>query len=180
MPLIDPSTVPATDERTDLAPLADLVPCDVREDFHPDGDCPTPFQCPTPERGAVITHDQLLVHLACGEQLDRFTELFGEEAEVEVTEDLAATHADVFDWSWAWDELIDETADADAYEKALDEWDNASAECNQVGNRCAGELDSATRAERVAAYEDALHARNAIWARLFARVYQTQKGVTVV
>ncbi len=28
MPLLDPSTVPATSVHTDLRPLADLVPCD--------------------------------------------------------------------------------------------------------------------------------------------------------
>ncbi len=29
--------------------LQPLVPCDVREDYHPEGECPTPFQCPTPK-----------------------------------------------------------------------------------------------------------------------------------
>jgi hypothetical protein len=49
MPLLDSSTVPAGQVSTDLAPLAGLVPCDVREDYHPGGECPTPFHCPTPE-----------------------------------------------------------------------------------------------------------------------------------
>jgi hypothetical protein len=48
MPLLDPSTAPATDVRTDARPL-DLIPCDVVEDFHPEGECPTPFHCPTPK-----------------------------------------------------------------------------------------------------------------------------------
>lgn len=30
--------------------LPDLVPCDVREDYHPAGECPTPYTCPTEEK----------------------------------------------------------------------------------------------------------------------------------
>lgn len=49
MPLLDPCTVPAAEVHTDARPLGDLVPCDVQPQYHPDGDCPTPYHCPTEE-----------------------------------------------------------------------------------------------------------------------------------
>jgi hypothetical protein len=45
---LDPSTVPAADASTDLRPLADLVPCEVLTDWHPEDDCPTEYIC-TPQ-----------------------------------------------------------------------------------------------------------------------------------
>jgi hypothetical protein len=49
MPILDPATAPAGDVHTDTRPLAGLVPCDVTEDYHPAGECPTPFHCPEKE-----------------------------------------------------------------------------------------------------------------------------------
>jgi hypothetical protein len=59
------------------------------------------------DRTLTITHRYLEHHEACEEQLDDFHGRFGDQA-VEVTEELAAEHATVFDWSWAISYLIDE------------------------------------------------------------------------
>lgn len=74
---------------------------------------------------AKITHAQLVDADACPEQLDIFLALFP-SSEVIVTEELAATHLDVFEWDWAAERLLSKqgyvaymTAVATAYRKYL-------------------------------------------------------------
>ena len=62
-----------------------------------------------------ITSTKLRRAGACKDQVKLFVKLFGRS--VVVIEELCAEYAEVFDWKWAADKLLTETAQA-AYEKA--------------------------------------------------------------
>jgi hypothetical protein len=57
-------------------------------------------------RTTKITSAYLRATLACHAQQEEFFTLFGEEG-VEVTEELALKHAQIFDWDWAVNELLE-------------------------------------------------------------------------
>ena len=63
----------------------------------------------------TLTLDQLKAAGTCQEDTDLFTSLFGDS--VEVTEALARTHAKEFNWGWASESLLSDSAQA-AYNAA--------------------------------------------------------------
>lgn len=107
----------------------------------------------------VITVEMLRDACACDEQEEKFIELFGDQ--VEVSEETAVKHADVFDWRWAADTFLyppghvlyqaamaaANTAFRKAAEPSRDQWNRARAAARE-------EYENTTGAGQGSAWSD--------------------------
>ena len=81
----------------------------------------------------TLTVETLKSKKACQPQIDLFRSLFGDS--VEVTEELCVKHAQDFNWDWAADTLLSESAREDYYKAtgpALKVYNKATAPALKV------------------------------------------------
>lgn len=117
---------------------------------------------------AVITLEQLENLHACGDQVDKFRELFGES--VEVTEELALKHTGDFDFDWVARKLLRPPVLAE-YERVCA---SARAEYTQTCASAWAEYKRVCASARVRVCASARAEYEQVFAVTFANLYVQQ------
>ena len=83
----------------------------------------------------TITIDMLYARDACQPQVDLFSHLFGQSAEV--TPEACTAVADQFDWTWAAHNLLPSPLWAEYKRQRAPLWDEYDRQCDEYARQCA-------------------------------------------